>query len=122
MMCVAAVLCSPWLHYYDLTILAFPLVWLINEALRRGWLPWEKFTVFAGYALPAAITLAMVRLPIAPLVVAALFVAVWRAAQACRVAGNGFANRPLHSTGETARGQSACIPEQSTGVPPSEES
>ncbi len=78
MICVAAMLCSPWLHFYDLTILAFPLVWLTNEALRRGWLPWEKFTVFAGYALPAAIPLAMAGLPIAPLIVAALFIAVWR--------------------------------------------
>jgi Glycosyltransferase family 87 len=85
MICVAAMLCSPWLHFYDLTILAFPLVWLTSEALRRGWLPWEKFTVFAGYALPAAIPLAMAGLPIAPLVVAALFAAVWQAAQVRRV-------------------------------------
>jgi len=81
MICVAAAMCSPWLHFYDLTILAFPLVWLTGEALRRGWLPWEKFTVFAAYALPAAILFAMLSLPIAPLIVAALFAAVWRAGQ-----------------------------------------
>jgi alpha-1,2-mannosyltransferase len=102
MICVAAMLCSPWLHFYDLTILAFPLVWLTNEALRRGWLPWEKFTVFAGYALPAAISLAMAGLPIAPLVVAALFAVVWRAARVRRVSRNGFANRLVHGNGETA--------------------
>lgn len=29
--CVAAVLCSPWTHFYDLAILAFPIAWLVGR-------------------------------------------------------------------------------------------
>lgn len=77
--CVAAVLCSPWIHFYDLAVLAFPLAWLAADALRSRWLAWEKLILLSSYALPAAIGLAIeVRLPVAPLVIAALFGAVGR--------------------------------------------
>ncbi len=77
--CVAAALCSPWVHFYDLAVLAFPIAWLASEALRTRWLPWEKSIILSSYALPAATVLAMwVRLPVAPLVMTTLFAAVWR--------------------------------------------
>jgi hypothetical protein len=71
----AAVLASPFLLDYDLVILAFPLAWLAGEGMRTGFRPWEKLVLLAGFVLPLiARTLALAaHLPIAPLVLLALF-------------------------------------------------
>jgi alpha-1,2-mannosyltransferase len=77
--CVAAALCSPWLHFYDLVLLAFPIVWLAGRGLSSAWLPWEKFTAFASYSLPGAIFVAeTTKIQVAPLVILALLIAVRR--------------------------------------------
>ncbi|MDB5736863.1 MAG: hypothetical protein JWO65_531, partial [Sphingomonas bacterium] len=67
---------------YDLAALAIPLAWLFGEGLRRGFLPWEKAALVAGYLLPlVARDLALdLGVPIAPLVLIAVFAACARAA------------------------------------------
>lgn len=79
-MIVAALLASPFLLDYDLVILAAPLAWMLREGVRSGFLSWEKTILLAAFVLPAVSrTLATeARLPLAPLVMAALFVAVLR--------------------------------------------
>lgn len=71
----AALLATPFLLDYDLTLLAVPLAWLFREGRRDGFRPWEQGAMMAAYLLPLvsrplAITTG---LPIAPLVLAAMF-------------------------------------------------
>ena len=53
----AAVLCSatlialPVILDYDLLLAAIPMTWILREALRTGFLPWEKIGLFAIFAL-----------------------------------------------------------------------
>jgi alpha-1,2-mannosyltransferase len=82
-LCVAtSTLMSPFFLDYDLAALAIPLAWLFGEGLRRGFLPWEKAALVAGYLLPlVARDLALdLGVPIAPLVLIAVFAACARAA------------------------------------------
>ena len=78
----ATLLASPFALDYDLTILAIPLAWLVSQGLRGGFLPYEKSLAAAAFILPAiARPLAgALGLPLAPLVVAAIFAAVVRRA------------------------------------------
>jgi alpha-1,2-mannosyltransferase len=82
MICVSAVLASPWLHTYDLAILAFPLAWLLTDRSREKFRWWEKITIFANYAVPPLwpLVTALQRIPVTPLIVSALLVVVWRRA------------------------------------------
>jgi alpha-1,2-mannosyltransferase len=79
-MIVAALIASPFLLDYDLIILAAPLAWMLREGARNGFLSWEKTILLAAFVLPAVSrTLATdIRLPLAPLVMAALFIAILR--------------------------------------------
>ncbi|MDB5716034.1 MAG: hypothetical protein JWO15_3431, partial [Sphingomonadales bacterium] len=82
-LCVCAgALISPFFLDYDLTVMAIPLAWLFAEGLRRGFLPWEKAILVAGYLLPlVARDLALnFGIPIGPLVLIALLSACGRAA------------------------------------------
>jgi hypothetical protein len=83
MLAAAAMLVTPFLLDYDLMILALPLAWVMAEAQRTGWRPWEKLTLLAAYALPmVARPIAMsVGIPLAPLVLAVLLVVVTRRAE-----------------------------------------
>jgi hypothetical protein len=78
----ASLLATPFLLDYDLLLLAIPLAWMFREGVRSGFLPWEKTLLAAAFALPAVSrTLAAdVRLPLAPLVVGALLIAILRRA------------------------------------------
>jgi hypothetical protein len=79
-MVTAALLASPYLLDYDLVLLAIPLAWMAREGLRTGFRPWEKLALLAAFALPIAsrsIALGL-GLPLAPLVIGALFVLVLR--------------------------------------------
>ncbi|WP_242137103.1 glycosyltransferase family 87 protein [Sphingomonas sp. TREG-RG-20F-R18-01] len=81
--CVAAMtLMSPFLLDYDLIVTAIPLAWLWTEGLRRGFLPWEKAVLLAGYILPlVARDLALhLGVPVGPVVMAAVLLACARAA------------------------------------------
>jgi len=61
-------------------VLAAPLAWMLREGASRGFLVWEKVVLLAAFVLPAVSrTLATdLHLPLAPLVMAALFVAILR--------------------------------------------
>jgi len=78
----ATLLMSPFLLDYDLTAAAIPLAWLFAESLRRGFRPWEKSVLALAYVLPlVARPIALATgVPIAPFILAALALAVARAA------------------------------------------
>ena len=81
-MIVAALLASPFLLDYDLVILAAPLAWMLREGAAKGFLSWEKLLLLAAFALPAVSRMlaSEARLPLAPVVMAALLVAILRRA------------------------------------------
>ena len=67
----AALLISPLTLYYDLVLLALPLLWFALEGVRRGWRPWERELLAAAWALPLiAVPLGQATaLQVAPLVI-----------------------------------------------------
>jgi alpha-1,2-mannosyltransferase len=71
----AGLLMSPFLLDYDLTLLAIPLVWLLGQGRRSGFLPFEKALMAFAYLLPLVSRAAAgaVGLPLAPLTIAAVF-------------------------------------------------
>jgi len=80
LMILAALLATPFLLDYDLVLLAIPLAWLFAEGRRTGFAPYEKITMLAAYVLPL-VSRALGKglcLPLAPLVIAALFAIVAR--------------------------------------------
>jgi hypothetical protein len=93
---LAALLASPFLLDYDLVMLAFPLAWLARRGLAHGFLRWEKALLLVGFVLPIiARPLAMsLHLPIAPVVLFALSVAVARRGQALALRPAAPANAP----------------------------
>jgi hypothetical protein len=50
---VATFLATPYAWDYDAVVLTFAAAWLANEAVRAGFRPWEKITVFVWLTLPA---------------------------------------------------------------------
>jgi hypothetical protein len=76
----AALVCSPYLVDYDLAILGLPLAWALAEALRTGFMPWEKLLLLAGYMLPIVShgLAASLRVPVAPFVLCAILALVVR--------------------------------------------
>lgn len=84
-----AVVATPFVLDYDLAWSALPLAWAFVEGRRNGFLPYERVVLAAAFALPLfARSLAIApHLPIAPVVLIALF---WV------VARRGFASTVLH--------------------------
>ena len=79
-----APLATPFVLDYDMLLTAFPLAFLFARAREGGFADWERITiaaVFAGaaFARPLAINLGV---PIMPLLLAALFVLVFRRVRA----------------------------------------
>jgi hypothetical protein len=79
-MAAAALLASPFLLDYDLLLLAIPLAWMAREGLRTGFRPWEKLALAAAFVLPlmSRPLASTVGLPLAPIVIGAVFVLVLR--------------------------------------------
>jgi len=78
----ATPLMSPFLLDYDLLLLGLPMAWVTAQALRDGFLPWEKVVLAAAFVLPlvarpVALSLGV---PLAPAVAAVLFLVVARRA------------------------------------------
>ena len=75
--------------------------WLAGQGLASGFRPWEKLILLAAYVLPiAARGLAMkAELPLAPLLLAALFTLILRRAGAPSAAA--ATDRPSHASGLT---------------------
>ena len=70
LMLAATALASPYLFNYDLPFLVLPVLWLVREALHRGFRPWEKTLLvalwFAPYATRAvALPLGLNLMPVA---------------------------------------------------------
>jgi alpha-1,2-mannosyltransferase len=80
----ATLIISPFLLDYDLTLLAFPLAWMLREGARSGFRPWEKIALLAAFLLPVlSRSLAMgLHLPTAPVVIGALMLLILRRATA----------------------------------------
>ncbi|MBN9504679.1 MAG: DUF2029 domain-containing protein [Altererythrobacter sp.] len=75
----ATAIASPYLFNYDLPFLILPILWLVREALRHGFRPWEKTLLVALWLAPYA-TRAMalpLGLNLMPLASAVLLWLVW---------------------------------------------
>ncbi len=74
----AALVMSPYLFDYDLTILAIPLAWCTCMGLRDGFVRYEKVMLGVAFLLPlVSRTVALnLGLPLAPLVLLAVFALV----------------------------------------------
>lgn len=86
----ATLAASPFLLDYDLMLLAVPMAWLLREAARDGFRPWEKIILFVAFVAPlvSRSLAASLGLPIAPAVLIVLLWAVARrAADGARLAG-----------------------------------
>ncbi|WP_066532781.1 glycosyltransferase family 87 protein [Erythrobacter sp. CCH5-A1] len=75
-----APLATPFVLDYDMVLTAFPLAFLFARARAEGFADWERITIAvafaaAAFARPLAINLGV---PIMPLVLGALFLAVFR--------------------------------------------
>jgi alpha-1,2-mannosyltransferase len=46
--------CSPFMLEYDLVILAVPMAWLLGEALRDGFRPYERLALIGTFLAPIA--------------------------------------------------------------------
>ena len=82
-MTAAAMLCTPHILDYDLAACGVPLAWLLAQASRSGWLPWEKLAAGAAFLWPLAARLLTQSgaLPVGPLVLLGLFFVVVRRAR-----------------------------------------
>jgi hypothetical protein len=82
----ATLLATPFALSYDLVLLAVPMLWLLGEATRTGWLAWERLALGAVYLAPlASLVLAVAGgVPTAPLVVALVLALVLRRMAAAR--------------------------------------
>jgi hypothetical protein len=81
---VAMLLATPFVLDYDLLLLAPALAWALRRALADGFRPWEKSLLAAAFVLPLVARLLAqgAHLPLTPVLLAALFVAVLRRAEA----------------------------------------
>lgn len=77
-----ALLATPFALDYDMVLLAFPLLWLMGEGLRTGFVSYEKLAIMLAFAVPAfARPLALnTGIPIAPLALGLLFLVTVRRA------------------------------------------
>jgi alpha-1,2-mannosyltransferase len=98
-MVAAALLASPFLLDYDLVLLAAPLAWIAREALRDGFLPWEKTILATAFILPAIsrVIAGFAGVPLAPFVLIAMFALVLRRA-----------GEPAAAAAERPAGATAC--------------
>jgi hypothetical protein len=64
---------------FSSTILALPLAWVLSQALRSDFLPWEKSVLAAGFTLPLLSTGGLhLGLPLGPAVLLAVLAVVLR--------------------------------------------
>jgi hypothetical protein len=70
---------TPFSYSYDLVLLAIPLAWLGWEGYTKKWLPGEQMLLVLGWTMPfMAIIGSQLKVQLAPLIVVALFLLVWR--------------------------------------------
>jgi hypothetical protein len=75
-----AVLATPYGFEYDLALLALPVAWLGWHGVRRGFLSGEKLVLLMAWLMPFATPgiAAGLGVPLAPLILGALFWILWR--------------------------------------------
>jgi len=81
-LCLATPLVTPYILDYDLVLLALPIAWIALEGRTRGFLPYEKTTLFLLWILPLVSREvgSLMNVPLGPLVIGLGFVmAVMRA-------------------------------------------
>jgi hypothetical protein len=78
---VSILLFTPYLFYYDLSLLALPLAWIGWEGYTKGWVPGQQITLCLGWLLPSlmlfyryGIGMVNIILPIAPLILITIFI------------------------------------------------
>jgi hypothetical protein len=76
----ATLLASPFLLDYDLMLGAVPMAWLFSQGLKAGFRPWEKASLSLAFILPliARLAAADLMLPLAPPVLAGLYLLILR--------------------------------------------
>jgi hypothetical protein len=76
----ATLLATPFSLHYDFVVLAVPLAWLLTQASRTAWRPWEKTVLAAVWLWPIVALLAAIAadIPLAPLAPAALLLLMLR--------------------------------------------
>jgi hypothetical protein len=96
----AAMLCTPHILDYDLAAEGVPLAWIASQALRQGWLPWEKVVAGLAFVWPLVARLATQSgtAPVGPLILLGLFVLTCRRALP-------FTRADAMPTWQAARGQ-----------------
>jgi alpha-1,2-mannosyltransferase len=75
-----ALLATPYLFDYDLTLSIIPLAWIAAQANLGGFLPWEKLVIAVAFLLPlfARVFATVTSVSVAPLVLVAVFAIVVR--------------------------------------------
>lgn len=84
LLAAATLLISPFLLDYDLLLASLPLGWLIVQGAQTGFRPWEKLLLLGACLTPllARSLAANLHLPIAPIMMLALFILIVRRIQA----------------------------------------
>ena len=79
LMLAATALASPYLFNYDLPFLVLPILWLVSQALQKGFRPWEKTLLVGLWLAPYATRAAALPLGLnlMPLAAALLLWLVW---------------------------------------------
>jgi hypothetical protein len=51
---ITSLICSPFLLHYDLVILVFPLIWMVQQWMAEGFPAWSKLVLLTVFGFPAA--------------------------------------------------------------------
>jgi len=88
---IATMLVTPWMYDYDLVLLALPIAYLAIDAMREGFLPFQKSILTFAWLMPMlARPLANAAIPIAPVV---LMLLLWITLRRARFSVRGEGNR-----------------------------
>ena len=73
-------LMTPYFVDYDLVLLALPIAWMSWDAMHSAFLPWEKSILFLAWLFPlfARVLSLLASLPLTPLLLALLMLAIVR--------------------------------------------
>ena len=72
-------LVTPYMVDYDLALLAAPIAWLAYEGMHSEFLPWEKSILFSAWICPLlARPCSLAGVPLTPLVLAMMLIAIVR--------------------------------------------
>lgn len=93
---VGTLLAIPYLVDYDLVLLSIPLAWLAVDAVNGSFLPWEKSLLALAWGFPvfARLIATKASLPLAPVVLVAVMIAIGRRALAAPVGGSSHDSQP----------------------------